>query len=76
MMASHQPENPMLPENPSQYSKEELFLKTVQNMSTKGFHALDKKSFQDSLEANEFIQVSYAFAGGPLGKTCLSRNSF
>jgi hypothetical protein len=76
MMANHQPENPLFPMSHSQLSKEELYLQTTQNMSGKGFHVLDKKSFHDPLEANEFVQVSYAFADGPLGKNLFEQKLF
>ena len=76
MMAKHQPENPLLPKDHSQFSKEELYLQTAQNMSAKGFHVLDKKSFHEPLEANEFVQVSYAFADGPLGKNLFEQKLF
>ena len=76
MVANHQPENPLFPMGHSQLSKEELYLKTVQKMSGKGFRVLDKKSFHDPLEANEFVQVSYAFAEGPLGKNLFEQKLF
>ena len=76
MMANHQPENPLFPKDHVQYSTEDLYLLTVQNMSRKGFRALDKKSFHDPLEANEFVQVSYAFADGPLGKNLFEQKLF
>ena len=76
LMANHQPGNPLFPENPSQYTEEELYLKTVQNMSAKGYRVLDAKSFHDPLEANEFVQVSYAFANGPLGKNLFEQKLF
>lgn len=76
LVASHQPDNPLFPMGHSKLSKEELYLQTVQNMSDKGFHVLDKKSFDGTLEANEFVQVSYAFADGPLGKNLFEQKLF
>jgi FecR protein len=76
MMANHQPENPLFPEDHSRLSKKELYLETVQNLSGKGFRVLEKKSFHDPLEANEFVQVSYAFAKGPLGKNLFEQKLF
>ena len=76
MVAKHQPENVLFPKNSSQLSIEELYLQTVQNMSAEGYHSLDKKSFNDPLEANEFVQVSYAFANGPLDKNLFEQKLF
>jgi hypothetical protein len=76
MVANHNPENSLFPADHSKYSKEDLYLQTVQNMSSRGYHALDKKSFNDPLEANEFVQVSYAFANGPLGKNIFEQKLF
>jgi hypothetical protein len=76
LVASHQPDNPLFPKNHSQLSKEELYLQTVQNMSGKGYRVLDKKSFYDFLEPNDFVQVSYAFADGPLGKNLFEQKLF
>jgi len=76
MVANHQPDNSIFPADHPNYSKEELYRQTVQNMSSRGYHALDKKSFNDPLEANDFVQVSYAFANGPLGKNLFEQKLF
>ena len=76
MMANYQPENPLFPKNPSQLSKEQLYQQTVQNMDWKGYKVLDGKSYQDPLEANEFVQVSYIFAEGPPGKNLFEQKLF
>ena len=76
MMAKHQPENKIFPKDFASYSKEDLYSQTVQNMSGQGYHVLDNKSFNDPLEANEFVQVSYAFANGPLGKNLFEQKLF
>jgi len=76
MMADSQPENPLFPKSHSQLSREELYIQTAQNLSQKGFKVLDRKSFHESLESNEFVQLTYVFAGGSPGRNLFEQKLF
>ncbi len=69
MIAQNQPDNPVLPKGHSGLSDNELYLKTSQSLSQRGFKVLEGKSRHESLTDLEFVRVAYAFTGNPAGKS-------
>ncbi len=76
IMAEHQPENPLFPRNHSRLSKKELYAKTVASLNKVGFNVLEGKTPDAPLKDIEFVTVTYAFTGGPYGKSLLDQKKY
>jgi FecR-like protein len=76
MLAQNQPENSYLPGNHTSMSQQALFSKVAQSLKAQGINVLENKSADEQLTQQEFIRITYAFAGGPKNKTLLEQKLF
>ena len=76
IMAQHQPENPLFPQNPTGLPVKELYAQTVQSLKQQGFNTLEGKGSDAPLKDIEFITVTYAFTGAPAGKSLLDQKLY
>ena len=69
MLAQNQPDNSLLPQNNSPLSPKGLYSQVANALKSRGINVLDNKSPDDLLSQQEFIRITYAFAGGQPNKT-------
>jgi len=76
VMARHQPENPLFPQNVATLPPGELYAQTVKQLKVQGFNILAGKDPKGSLLDIEFVVVTYAFSGAPAGKSLLEQKLY
>lgn len=76
VIAKHQPENPLFPQNSATLSPDELYAQTVKLLKINGFNVLEGKDPKGSLQDIEFVTVTYAFSGAPAGKSLLEQKLY
>ncbi|MCH7623030.1 MAG: FecR domain-containing protein [Nitrospinae bacterium] len=76
MLAQNQPDNSLLPQNNSPLSPKGLYSQVAKALKSRGINVLDNKSPDDLLSQQEFIRITYAFAGGQPNKTLFKQKSF
>jgi len=76
MLAQNQPENSYLPGNHTSLSEQALFSKVAQSLKAQGIDVLENKSASDLLTQQEFVRITYAFAGGPKEKSLFEQKLF
>jgi len=76
MLARHNPENPLLPKNHSDLSKNELYIQIVEALKIKGFNVLKDKPLNDPLKTLEFVRITYAFTGAPSGTSLFEQKLY
>jgi FecR protein len=76
MLAQNQPESPLLPPNHAGLSKLALFTQVANSLKTQGINVLENKSASDLLSQQEFVRITYAFAGGPKEKSLIEQKLF
>ena len=76
MMARHNPENSLLPKDHAKLSKEELYKKANESLTKRGYKVLEGKNINQPLSTLEFVRVTYAFTGGPAGKSLFDQKLY
>ncbi len=76
MLAQNHADNSLLPKNHSQLSSEPLFSKVAQALKSRGINVLENKSADDLLSQQEFVRITYTFAGGPKNKSLFEQKLF
>ena len=76
MMARHNPDNSLLPKDHAKLTKKDLYEKTRQALSGRGYKVLEGKNIDQPLSTLEFVRVTYAFTGGPAGKSLFDQKLY
>ncbi|MEK9629930.1 MAG: FecR family protein [Nitrospinota bacterium] len=71
-----QPENPFIPNESESMSPENLFSFIQTKMSNKGIHLLEGKDMETPLSNLEFLNIVYAFSGGPQNSNLINKKLF
>ncbi|GJL77952.1 MAG: hypothetical protein NPINA01_09410 [Nitrospinaceae bacterium] len=76
MLAKNHPENSLLPKNHSQLSKQALYMQVASSLKKQGINVLDNKPSLEALSQQEFVRITYAFAGGPKNSSLFEQKLF
>ncbi len=76
IFSDSQPKNPFLPKNHRQLSKDQLYSQTVKRLNERGVKVLNGKSLDEPMSNLEFVRVSYALTGAPLGKSLYEQKKY
>lgn len=76
VIAKHQPQNPLFPQNAATLSPDEFYAQSVKLLKIHGFSVLEGKDPKGFLQDIEFVTVTYAFSGAPAGKSLLEQKLY
>ncbi len=76
IFSDSQPTNPFLPKGHKQLSKDQLYSQTVKKLNERGVKVLNGKNSKEPMSNLEFVRVSYALTGAPLGKSLYEQKKY
>ncbi len=76
IFSDSQPTNPFLPKGHKQLSEAQLYAETVKNLNERGVKVLNGKKANEPMSNLEFVRVSYALTGAPLGKSLYEQKKY
>ena len=76
IFSDSQPTNPFLPKGHKQLSKDQLYSETVKKLNERGIKVLNGKKPNEPMSNLEFVRVSYALSGAPLGKSLYEQKKY
>lgn len=76
MMSLHNQDNSLLPKDHAKLTKKELYEQTRQALTDRGYKVLEGKNIDQPLTTLEFVRVTYAFTGGPAGKSLFEQKLY